>query len=142
MISFEFWIILAIIAIILEILSLSFFLISIGMGSIAAGILNYYNYNSIEQITIFAIVTIICILLSRPLANKLTKNKSNRKSNTQRLINKKGIVIKTITPNKSGLIKVYGETWKAISNEEINTDEEVIIKKISGVKLIVEKKIK
>ncbi|MDO5852359.1 MAG: NfeD family protein [Methanobacteriaceae archaeon] len=142
MISFEFWIILAIIAIILEILSLSFFLISIGMGFIAAGILNYYNYNSIEQITIFAIVTIICILLSRPLANKLTKNKSNRKSNTQRLINKKGIVIKTITPNKSGLIKVYGETWKAISDEEINTDEEVIIKKISGVKLIVEKKIK
>ena len=44
-----------------------------------------------------------------------------------------------IDPHKIGTIKVNGEVWKAISNEEISEGEEVEIIGIEGVKLRVKK---
>lgn len=139
MISLEFWVIIAIVAIICELISLSFFLLSIGLGAIAAAILNYYNYDPIQQLIAFIIVTIIFVVLSRPLSRKLTKNSSSKKANTDRFIGKVGIAIEDITPEKSGRIKIYGEEWRAVSDDEIHKEDEVKVVAVSGVKLIIEK---
>ncbi len=135
----EFWIVLGIFFIIAELLTGGFFLLSLGLGSFLAAILNYFNYDIQVQIIGFIILTIIFIILSRPLYNRLNKNISDKKSNTERLIGLNGKVTEDINPHKSGFIKVKGEIWKAISEENISKGETVEILKIDGVKLVVKK---
>ena len=135
----EFWIILAIVFLIGELLSGGFYLLSIGIGAIAAAILNYFQYSLTIQIIAFIIITLIFVLISRPLYNKLNKNTVDKKSNTERLIGLKAKVTEDINSDKIGTIKVNGEIWKAISDEEISEGEEVETIAIDGVKLKVKK---
>ena len=57
----EFWIILAIAFLIGELLTGGFYLLSIGLGSIAAAILNYLQFDITIQIIAFIIITLIFI---------------------------------------------------------------------------------
>ena len=136
----EFWIILAFIFLIGELLSGGFYLLSIGMGSIAAAILNYLQFSITIQIIAFILITLIFILISRPLYRKLNKNTVDKKSNTERLIGLKAKVTEDIDSHNIGTINVNGEVWKAVSDEKISEGEEVEITDIEGVKLKVKKK--
>ena len=135
----EFWIILAIIFLIGELLSGGFYLLSIGLGAIAAAILNYLQFSITLQIIAFILITVIFILLSRPLYKKLNKNTVDKKANTERLIGLKAKVTEDIDSHKIGNINVNGEVWKAISDEKISKGETVEITEIEGVKLKVKK---
>ena len=83
------------------------------------------------------------ILFTKPLVNKLFKNKDNTNMNNSAVLGKKGIVVKAISnANPVGQVKVNGELWSAIKSEKdkpINEGESVIIEKIDGVKLLVRK---
>ena len=135
----EFWIILAIIFLIGELLSGGFYLLSIGLGAIAAAILNYLQFSITLQIIAFILITVIFILISRPLYKKLDKNTVDKKANTERLIGLKAKVTEDIDSHKIGNINVNGEVWKAISDEKISKGETVEITEIEGVKLKVKK---
>lgn len=54
-------------------------------------------------------------------------------TNVDALVGEKGIVIKEITPKKSGQVKIKGETWRAESNEIIPETKQVVVESISGV---------
>jgi membrane protein implicated in regulation of membrane protease activity len=137
MFTLEFWLILAVIFILGEILTLTFFLLSIGLGAGVAGLGNYLGFDPITQIVLFAIVTILFIIISRPLAKRLTKNSPLKKANSDRLIGKEGIVTEEIKIDKMGTVKLMGDVWKATSTEDVPVGKRVIVEKISGVKLIV-----
>ena len=126
----EFWIILAIIFLIGELLSGGFYLLSIGLGAIAAAILNYLQFSITLQIIAFILITVIFILISRPLYKKLDKNTVDKKANTERLIGLKAKVTEDIDSHKIGNINVNGEVWKAISDEKISKGETVEITEI------------
>ncbi|MDR0913254.1 MAG: NfeD family protein [Methanobrevibacter sp.] len=138
--SLEFWLILAVVCVLLELMTLTFFLLSISVGSLGAAIVNYSGYDLTTQLIVFIVLTVICILLSRPIAKKLTKNTPNKKANSDRLIGREAIVVEKIEINSMGTVDLIGDKWKAISNSNINVGERVIVKDIDGVKLIVEKK--
>ncbi len=135
----EFWIIFAIILLIGELMTGGFYLLSIGFGAIAAAILNYLQFSITIQIMAFIIVTLIFILVSRPLYKKLNNSAVDKKSNTERLIGLKAKVTEDIDSHKIGTINVNGEVWKAVSDEEISKGELVEITEIDGVKLKVKK---
>lgn len=138
MIPLEFWIIIIILAILIELATTSFFSLSIAIGAIGSTIMNYYNYSPSIQIIVFITISVICIILTRPLAKILNK-KSKRKSNTERFIGKEATVIETINSKTPGKIIIDGETWLAVSDTEITKNNKVLITGISGVKLIVKK---
>ncbi|MDR0900132.1 MAG: NfeD family protein [Methanobrevibacter sp.] len=140
MFSLEFWLTIAVLFILGELLTNTFFLLSIGIGAGFAGLANYLNFDPTSQLLIFIIVTIIAIIASRPLANRLTKNSPSKKSNSDRLIGKEGIVIEEIKKDSPGTVKLVGDTWKAIANENIPLESIVMVEKVDGVKLIVKKK--
>ena len=112
---------------------------SIGLGAIAAAILNYLQFSITLQIIAFILITVIFILISRPLYKKLNKNTVDKKANTERLIGLKAKVTEDIDSHKIGNINVNGEVWKAISDEKISKGETVEITEIEGVKLKVKK---
>ena len=67
---------------------------------------------------------------------KLTKIEP---TNLDRVIGKRGEVIKKISEDKVGEVKVLGALWSAISKDELEVGDKVIIEKIDGVKLVVRK---
>ena len=99
--------------------------------------------NLVAQILVFVVSTILMILFTKPLVNKLFKNKDNTSMNNSAVLGKKGIVIKKMdNANPIGQVKVNGELWSAIKSDKdktINVGESVIIEKIDGVKLLVRK---
>ncbi|KZX14904.1 hypothetical protein MBCUT_18570 [Methanobrevibacter cuticularis] len=140
MFSLEFWLVIAVIFILGELLTSTFFLISIGVGAGLAGLTNYLGFDPLTQLIVFIIVSIIVIIASRPIANHLTKNSPSKKSNSDRLIGEDAIVIEEIKIDSMGMVKLLGDTWKAIADENIPVGETVIVEKIDGVKLRVKKK--
>ena len=136
----EFWIILFATCLLLEIITTGFYLLSVGIGAAVAGVVNYLQFDLMTQVIIFAIVTIICLIASRPLANRLTRGSPDKKAATDRFIGKEGVVTEAIDPDNAGMIKITGESWRAISNDTISTGDKVIVEKVKGVKLKVRKK--
>lgn len=94
------------------------------------------------QITIFAIVSFLLLIITKPLVKKLMHFKKED-TNLERVINKQAIVIQDIDNLKGiGQVSIGGNVWSAKSinnNVCIAKNEIVIIKDIQGVKLIVEK---
>ena len=127
-----------------EIFTISFLLFWPGVGAFLAFLTSLLlPENILLQVIVFAISSILLILFTKPLVNKIFKNKDDTTMNNSAIIGKKGIVIKSIdNDNPIGLVKINGELWSAIKDEKakpINAGESVIIEKIDGVKLLVRK---
>jgi len=136
------WLIAAAVFLVGEILTEGFLLLWFAIGALIGMILSFFIPNIIIQFAIFLIISFLLLCFTRPLTKKFLSSKSKRQSNVHSLINQTAYVIETIdSKNGTGKIKINGEVWKAITNTDdvINEGEEIIIKAIDGVKLIVSK---
>lgn len=108
------------------------------VGGVAAMILSYLQAPLWLQITAFAIVSSIFILITRPLAKKILRG-NIVKTNSDRLIGKHAIVTKPFSEDERGEVKILGEYWSAVTHEKasIHEGEHVEILAIEGVKLVV-----
>ncbi len=112
-------------------------------GALIAVILAFFHVNLTIQIVVFFVVSIVLLISTRPIVKKyFEKNKEQLKTNVNSMIGKKAIVTKQIKEHEFGEVKVDGQIWSAISEnekQEIDVDENVIVASVSGVKLIVKK---
>ena len=122
-----YWIIIFIVLLIIEIAALG--------GILGAGLA--------VQIVLFLVVSIVLLVLTRPVALKYFNNK-RQSTNVESMIGRQGVVLETIDTIKSqGLVEVDGETWSARTDEPegvIPKDTVVSVEGVQGVKLIVKKK--
>ena len=108
-------------------------------GSVAALISSLFGIDLIYQLWIFTIVTIISLIVTKPIVKKKIAVKKTS-TNADRIIGMKGIVTESITNDKfAGKVKVNGQEWSAISVDgtEIKEGKTVTVENIEGVKLIV-----
>lgn len=135
------WLIVAGFFFILEIATTGFLVCWLGVGALLAMVLSFFVDNIILQVTVFAISSIVLIVLTKPLVKKFI-DKKTIPTNIDSIIGKEGIVIETIDSVKGiGQVKLGGEVWSAksfVDNVIIEKDTKVIVKEISGVKLVVE----
>lgn len=135
------WLILCGFFFLIEIFTITFFMFWPGVAAFIAFILAVLNVPTQIQITVFAMLSIILILLTKPLTSKLFKTKETP-TNARSIIGKRGIVLKAIDNlNCKGQVKVAGEIWSAISStdEIIPVDGNVEVEAIDGVKVKVRK---
>jgi len=145
LLAWHVWMILGIIFIIIEIFDPAFFFVSLGIGAIVTGLLALLPFiqNSIVlQIVLFAIFSFIAFLFTRKLSKKVLAH-PGEETNVFALKGKIGSVTKAIESDARGYVKVGGEEWVAISedNSPIDVGEKVLISGIDGNKLIVKKNI-
>jgi len=134
-----FWLIAAGVFFIFEMLTVGFLIFWLGVGALLALVVSLFTSNLVIQTAAFVLSSIILILATKPLVNKFSK-KDTVPTNVYTLTGKKGIVIQEINPTEGkGQIKVGGETWSALCDENIviPKDSEVEILKIQGVKAYV-----
>jgi len=135
------WIVVAIATFIFEIVTIGGVeSIWFTVGALAALLAAYFELSTTIQLLIFVFVSIIVMLVFRPLAEKYLRG-NIVKTNTDRLIGQMAEVIIEITPDKWGQVSVNGAVWSATlrEHEVIAVGERVKIIAIEGAKLIVKK---
>ena len=133
------WMIVLIVAVVVEVVTNAFLSIWFIVGALVMAAVNVVFYYA-GAAPLAWYVQILIFLSFRPLVMKKVIRKPSR-TNADRNIGEIGVVIKTIAPRGSGLVKVSGQEWSAFSDEEepIETGVNVRVVEIRGVKLKVEK---
>ncbi len=133
-----FWLVLVIILSVIEIATVNLVSIWFVASGIVVMILSFFICDVAIESTIFAILGILLLLVTRPIVARL-KSKDNAKTNLDRIIGEDAIVTEDITKNTVGEVKIDGKRWSAISKNKCLKGDTVKVLKIDGVKLIVEK---
>lgn len=133
-----FWLILVIVLSVIELATVNLVSVWFVASGIVAMILSFFIQDQAIVTTIFILLGILLLIVSRPIVRRL-RSKSGEKTNLDRIIGATGIVMEDITKNEVGEVKVDGKRWSAISKNKIEKGETVKVLKIDGVKLIVEK---
>ena len=136
------WLVAAIIFLIIEALSVQLISIWLAGCAIVAMVLALLNVNFWIQVLVFAIVSLLLIILTRPLVKRIL-SKNVEATNADRSIGKEAAVTSEINNVLGkGQVNRAGQIWSARSSDDsvINEGETVIVEKIDGVKLIVSRK--
>lgn len=140
----EIWmvfLILALIAVVVEIFLPTMFCINFAFAGIITAIVSiFWPVGLAKLFILFAILSVLSILFIRPLLENLLKKETNADFNDQYI----GKVVKVIEPvtSSSGAVTVYEERWEARLNqegEEIPVGQEVKIVRNDSLVLFVEK---
>jgi membrane protein implicated in regulation of membrane protease activity len=130
------WLILFVVLIILELCTVNLTTIWFAFGALIAYVVSLFTNNITIQTTVFLAVSVITLILTRPIVKKYLLTKPSR-TNADMLIGKIGIVTKEITKTDIGEVKIDGKYWSAKANKKIKEGSKVEILAIEGVKLIV-----
>lgn len=136
-----FWAVAIVVFGILEAITAQLVSIWFVIGSVGALIAAVCNAPIWIQVVIFIVISVLALLLTKPLVKKYIKPKM-QKTNADRCIGSEGIVLEEINNlAATGQVKVNGNVWtaRASNGEIIPVDTVVIIDKIEGVKLLVTK---
>lgn len=138
-----FWVIVAAVALVVEIISLGLSSIWFTGGGIVAAIIGYAGGPLWLQITAFIIVSTILLLIMRPLAKKHLAI-GQEKTNTDSLIGRTEKILTTVDNGAgTGMLKLGDVEWRAVSEDGSVIPEGtlVVIQKIEGTKLFVRREI-
>lgn len=136
------WIAATAVFIVLELLTPQLVSIWFALGSVGALIAQKLGSSEAVQVSIFAAVSVIALLLTRPLYKKYVKDKTIP-TNSDRLIGMRAVVVEDIDNIAAkGSVKVDGQFWSArsVAEKPIVKDTVVFVERIEGVKLIVNTK--
>ncbi len=136
-----FWIFIIVSTLLVELFTVAFVSLWFTLGGICALICNLLHLPLLVQWIVFILVSVLSIVLFRSVWLNKLKTKIVP-TNADANIGKEVLVTESINNLKNqGEVKVNGQLWsaKSINDEVIEKDTKVIIRKIEGSKVIVEK---
>ena len=135
-----FWLVVIVIAVVVEACTVQLVSVWMAIGGVGALIAGLCGAPFWVQTAVFAGVTALALLISRPMVKKVM-HFQKVDTNAGRYIGKTGIVTARIDNTEGiGQVTVLGSVWTARSADGsvLPEGENVVIKAIEGVKLIVE----
>lgn len=137
------WIVLIAILLIIEAMTVNLTTIWLAAGCAAAFAASLLGAEILPQWLIFFVVSLVLLIVTRPLAKKLLKQGNQTKTNVDALVGKRALVTKEINNRYGrGEAALEGKYWTAVSSDDsviIGPGETVVVLEIRGVKLIVKK---
>ncbi len=132
-----FWLGLFVLALVIELFTADMISIWFSLAAVPSFVLALAGANVILQSVVFVLVTAVLLLLTRPAMKKYMKT-NEIKTNVDAIIGKTGVVVKAVTSDMPGRIKIANMDWSAISKENIEVGIHVRVLDVEGNKLIVE----
>ena len=132
------WLIVIIICCFLEAITVNLVSVWFIASGIVALIVSFFTDSFEIQLGIFVILGVILLITTRKPLQKLV-NQKKEKTNIDRIFDMTGVVTEEISKNKSGVVKIDGKYWTAISDETIQKDSIVKVLQINSTKLKVKK---
>lgn len=137
--SWIYWLVIVIILSLVEAFTINLVSIWFVLSGIVALLLSFFIENDTITFSIFVLLGLFLLILTKPIVNRLKKSLPKEKTNLERLIGENAIVTEEITESKIGEVKIQGKRWSAISKDLCKNHDLVKVEKIDGVKLIVRK---
>ncbi len=136
--AWHIWIIIALILLIIEVLTSGFAIICFSIGAFCGALTASLGGSLTIQLLVFAVISIFCALVLRPIFIKYLARKKNGATNAEAMVGLTATVTETVGDN-GGRISVYGESWKAVSEtgETIPAGSKVVITKIDSLTITV-----
>jgi membrane protein implicated in regulation of membrane protease activity len=132
-----FWLGLFVIALVIELFTADMISIWFSLAAVPSFVLALVGAHVIAQAIVFVLVTAVLLLLTRPAMKKYMKT-NEIKTNVDAIIGKTGVVVKTVTLDLPGRVKIGSMDWSAVSKENIEIGKHVKVLDVEGNKLIVE----
>ncbi len=131
------WMIAGVVLLILELLSMSFFMLWIAVAAILAGVVAIFVPIAWIQWLVFAILALILLLATRSLARSI-HGRVTQPSNVDALIGSRALVIETIDPLKNiGRVRIGSDEWRARAEQIISEEAWAEVISVEGTTLIV-----
>lgn len=125
MVVWVFWLIAAGALFVVEMMTLTFYLLWLSVGALAAGLVSLIAPEAIvSQVIIGSLVALGLTIFSKPLASKFRNSRGFRDTGTE-IVGRQGLVIEPIELGGYGQVKVGGDTWSASSNQSLSKGEVV-----------------
>lgn len=135
------WLVLLIAFIVIELATMGLTTIWFAGGALLAAVAAVLHAPLVVQVALFLIVSILLLFFTRPIAVRYF-NKDRIKTNVESMVGRQAIVISEVDNLEGiGQVTVGGQEWTARSmdeNQKIAVGTVVLVRAISGVKLIVE----
>lgn len=131
------WLILFVAFVVLEAVTYQMISTWFAIGAVFSALCSSFGAGVGVQIGVFLVVSAISLLALRPFSVRMLKGKEE-KTNTDALVGQL-VVITEDTDSVNGKGKIQGMEWSVRSEDGcvIKAGDKAIVKKISGVKLIV-----
>lgn len=140
---YYYWLIAAIILVIVEIATAGFGSICFAFGALASALVSYLGLSLYWQLAVFAAISFLSFMFLRPVFLKFIDRKSqDQPTNADALVGKKAVVSETIDPvNHTGRVAIDGDDWKAVSEDGslIDKGAEVVVVKLDSIILSVKR---
>ncbi len=136
------WLGLIVIGIVIEAISAQFLSIWFVFGFTGGLISYYFGAPLYLQIVIAIVVSVLSLILTKPLMKKYVMNSGNVATNSDKNIGREGIVTAEINNlDGRGRVKIGGISWSAFSEDKdiIPEGQKIKVLKIEGNKLCVKK---
>jgi membrane protein implicated in regulation of membrane protease activity len=128
------WVIMFVIALIAEISTAQLVSVWFCIGAVAALAVTFIPGTPFwADILVFLGVSIIALLVTRPLVNRALRRRTSR-TNIDDIIEKKGKLTKSIEPFENGEVKIDGVLWTALSAKEGESIEEGAVVEVVAIK--------
>ena len=130
------WLAVVIITLVIEFMTAEIVSIWFFFGSVVSLILAICKVDPAIQIIVFVIVSLLFMACVRPFIRKYIK-RNEIKTNVDSFVGRIALVTEDIVDGNRGVVKLDGQEWSAISNDDIVKGTKVVILSIEGNKLIV-----
>ena len=137
------WAVVAAVALVGEVLTISFFLVFFSLGAVVGLLLAFANLGPFVQVAGFIVASVVSMFILRPaLLNRLALRGGEEYVGQKSLAGQSGVVTMEIEPGASGTIRVGGgEYWTAKSldaGERIKQGSRVRVLDTDGLTALVE----
>ena len=135
------WIALAIVMVLVEITTVQLVSVWFMVGALCAALTTLFTDSIVIQLAVFVGVSLLALLVTRPLVRRLKESRVQLRTNIDRLPGEKGVMLKPVENTESvGQAKVLGKVWSVkTDNPPLKEGDTVRVIAVDGVKLIVEK---
>ncbi len=136
------WLSIAVAALLAEALTLDLFCLWYAIGSLVALLATVFGAPPWLQITLAVVFAFATMIFLRPFAIRILKLKERSATNADSIIGMELRLLSDITFDRPGTVRVHGVVWNAVTEGDtpLAAQTLVIVKRISGNKLVVTKK--
>jgi membrane protein implicated in regulation of membrane protease activity len=139
MVMWVVWLIAAGLLLVVEMMTLTFYLLWLCIGAVVAGLVSLIAPDAILfQVVLGSLVAIGLTVFSKPLVARFRSSRGFKDTGTD-IVGRQGIVVEAIEPGRYGQVKVGGDTWSATSVQVLAKDETVRVIRRSSTIIEVER---
>lgn len=132
----QFWAVVAVVCLILELSAGDFFITCFAIGAIGAAIVSAFGGIG-WQLFVFVVVTALSVFYVRPFALKyLHRTGEDRVSNADALMGRIGRVSQQIEKGGFGRVAIDGDDWKAVSADGLLIEEGTSVRVVGRESII------